>query len=496
MKFKKILFAFMSVLLGFIFCTNVGHTAVSAEETQVTFTLHKLLFENGDVPTEIQNDGLSNPFLTDQYEGLNDVTFAVYDVSDAYYTLRAAGKTMAEAQDVLASQGSAAGSKLDERITTTVDGEKGIVGFTLQGKDNKNRDAVYSFIETAAPENIVAEKATPLVAVLPIYDTSDHALREVALYPKNEQLAYTTPKLEKEISADKTDVELGETIPFTITTEIPVDVWEYTNYTVEDNAESPLSMVADSLKVTIDGQAVNEAITAQDISEHGFSLAFDPQVLNNYVGKEIKVTYAMIFNQVTKNSTIENDVTVTPGNHPKLHHEVQVKTGSKQFVKVDTADKTKKLAGAKFVVKNAAGEYLQRSTTADSWVTVSQVADNYQKENLFTLTSAADGSFAIYDLAYGTYQLEEVEAPDGYVLSDTTVAFKVNATSSEKEAAALDVVNQVKPTRPHAGVPPTGFLPQTGEAIKNNLHWIGLALISGVLLFVLYKRNKNKDAKN
>ncbi|MEA4830417.1 MAG: pilin N-terminal domain-containing protein, partial [Enterococcus thailandicus] len=60
-----------------------------AENTQanVQITLHKLLFPEGQLPTEQENSGEEGTLLQN-YRGLNDVDYQVFDVTDSFYQLR------------------------------------------------------------------------------------------------------------------------------------------------------------------------------------------------------------------------------------------------------------------------------------------------------------------------------------------------------------------------------------------------------------------------
>ena len=476
------------VLIGTFAFTPPQKT--SAAEQDVTITLHKLLFENGNVPDEIQNDGQTNPFLSNNYEGINGVTFAVYDISEVFYKLRNAGMTVEQAQQKLATDVSS-GEPLKSVVTASANNEAGRADFVLPLKNAAGQYAVYQFVETAHPDN-VKESAAPLVVVLPVYNASDQALTQIDLYPKNEQVPYTPPDVVKKISAKSKSFENGADIPYEISTTIPVDVWEYQTFTVSDTADEALTMNGEPT-IQIDGKTVATATSTLAVTEHGFTVNFDPQVLNDYLGKTITIRYTMHFAGKSDQNGYPNTVTVTPGTHPQISHEVLAKTGGKTFVKVDTNDTKKTLADAAFVVKNSDGKYLVRSIDGDTWVKSSKPATD---KSLYRLTSGDDGTFAINDLAYGKYQLVEVVAPKGYVLSTTAVNFTVDDSSFDT-TTALNVVNKktVPPTPLH-GVPITGILKhfsQTGEAVVKSLPYLGIMIIAGTVGIWFYKRKKNSS---
>ena len=122
-------------------------------------------FLKGQLPQEQINSGEGT--LLQAYRGLNDVTYHVYDVTDSFYQLREDGESVEAAQRKLAEQGPAAGSLIAEGKTEKIQGEDGLLSFTLAAKDSQQRDKVYLFVEAEAP-NVVKEKAGNLVVVLPV----------------------------------------------------------------------------------------------------------------------------------------------------------------------------------------------------------------------------------------------------------------------------------------------------------------------------------------
>lgn len=76
-------FVMMLMLLLPTIC-GVGQQVAVAETDTLTFTLHKLVFPENGMPDESQNDG--DERLKD-YDGLNGVTYDVYDVTTDFYRL-------------------------------------------------------------------------------------------------------------------------------------------------------------------------------------------------------------------------------------------------------------------------------------------------------------------------------------------------------------------------------------------------------------------------
>lgn len=184
-------------LIPFCLFSFPKENQAQSETRTVQFTLHKLLFENGKLPETQLNTGQEQTFLQN-YRGLNDVTFAAYDVTDAFYQLRRDGMSVEDAQQKIAAQGASTGNQIAEQVTQTVGNEDGIANFQLPIKDNQGRDSVYLFEEVKAPE-IVKEKAANLVVALPINDADNQELATIHLYPKNEENTYPAPPFEKRL---------------------------------------------------------------------------------------------------------------------------------------------------------------------------------------------------------------------------------------------------------------------------------------------------------
>lgn len=461
-----------------------GIQGVFADETtdNVQVTLHKLLFEDGNLPEVAQNNGKTNPFgptnpeLLD-FVGLNQVTFEVYDVTEAYYQLLKDGVKSSDAQKQLVNTDK--GTKVSEATTKTVAGEDGIATFSLPRKDAEGNFKVYRFVEVNAPKEYVdkAGMSDPLVLTLPIITDNENELTDIHLYPKNEQTPSDTPDLEKKVAANYSDFELGAMIPYEITTTIPYDVWTYNHYALEDKGNSALTFNEDSLKVTADGTTFSNY--TKKATAHGFTLDFTPADLKNYAGKKLKVTYTMTLKDANQEA-VENDVTLYPGDHDVIKDKTTIYTGGKQFVKVNRKQQNKTLADAKFVLRNNKGEYLLQKDGKNNWQKVSGNLTTAAK-NLTILTSNAKGLFEIKGLSYGSYELVELASPKGFVLSQEAVPFKVNEESFPEKGLPLKVVNEPE-EKPH------GRLPQTGEKIVKGFSYLGAGLIVLALGIYLYKK--------
>ncbi|WP_161526568.1 SpaH/EbpB family LPXTG-anchored major pilin [Enterococcus sp. JM9B] len=478
--------------------------SASASESQITFTLHKLLFENGELPDKLPNDGTNKPSMLQEAQGLNDVTFALYDVSEEFYDLRASGKSIEEGQQQLA-QTADSGKLIEEKVTATQNGEDGIAVFTAAAKEVQGRDAVYRFVETNAPSN-VDKKSDPLVVVLPVYSTDNQVLTNIHLYPKNEQVAYESPPLEKEIVGNHTNFEYGDSIPFNVSTKIPASIASFDSYTIKDTADSQLWLDAKSLKVTLDGKVTD--VFQVKTTEHGFRLTSSPKILANYSNQKVVISYQMTLKGNSDELSFDNTVELNLGKNSSMNGSAQIsaQTGGKQFIKVDRKQGTT-LANAHFVIRNEAGKYLAQTTGENHWV-------DKKTEDVTVLTSDKEGLFAIKGLAFGEYELIEIKAPDGYIINKGPVSFMVEKNSFDLEnPLPLEIVNEqentgktpdssdgsgvtTKPVTPGKTDKPgiTKYFPKTSEEVVRIFSIIGflLVLLAGAV-WIYKKKQQKKD---
>lgn len=511
MKPLKKIISFLLLLLLFPIIGGLKTVIADETEDQVQVTLHKLLFKEGNLPEITPNDGKNNPFgsLNSElmkFTGLNEVTFAVYDVTEAYYQLKKEGLTTMEAQSQLVN--TEKGSKLAEATTKTIAGEDGIAIFSLPKKDALGNFKAYRFVETNAPAEYVAQAgiSAPFVLILPIIKDNNQELTDLHLYPKNEQIPYEDPVLKKEVATDHKDFELGATIPYEITTPIPLDVWSYQSYRLEDKGNEALHFKEDSLKVTVEEKDFeNEKDYTLEATKQGFVLGFKPEKLKAYAGKELKVSYTMTLVKAEK-AAVENEVTLYPGNHEEIKAKTTIYTGGKQFLKVHRKKQDETLAGAKFVLRNDQGKYLLQKDEKNHWETITGDVVRAAK-NLTVFTSDEKGLFAVQGLAYGAYELVEIVAPKGFILSKEAVTFNVDEKSfPQADLAPLKVVNEPK-TNPVAAKPTTspskgktqgslsGKLPKTGEKIITGASYLGLVFML-LALGIYTKKQIEKRKKN
>lgn len=496
---KKIkVFALLATLFVGIF-SNLLASTVHAAEGDVTITLHKVKDYAGGT---ITNTG---EILPGDFNFLPGITFDAYDVTTEYYAAydeSVATKTVSEAiADAVAEvQGLAgvapSGKDPVDTQTTAADGSADFIlnpkSGTTTGTTPVPRDAVYLFVEQASDG--VTTIADNLVVSLPIYKqgTNDTVLTEIHLYPKN--ITKETP-FDKEITSQKngekqTDFSIGQTINYQLTTTIPADIAATKSVEVEGQPQAlklynvfkfvdtfksdQLSFINDAATFSV---AVAGGDTLTNVEDYTVTVATDAGTttvttaltaagidkLATHANKEITFDYQMKINSLqyvdtdivnTAKAIFGNDGTTGVGEwDDETEPDTEtVKTGGYKFVKVDVNNNAKTLEGAEFFVrksKEADAEYFVATADGGVWTTVESEATKY--------TTGTDGIVDVKGLEYGTYQLQETKAPEGYALPTGDAAyteFLVGENSyTTISATPLNIVNT-----------PKGFLPSTGGA--------------------------------
>lgn len=482
MKKQQVIYSLLFVC--FILFGTTSQIRAATTET-VTLSVHKLLFEDGQLPDLQTNGGVLSQEDLPAYRGLNGVTFSLYDVTDHYYSYVKKGLTKEQVRSKIAKQNPT--QYLTSGVTETQHAESGIVNFNVPkykaSGSYQGEYAVYLLIESHAPAT-VKERAAPLVVTLPVYQ-NDQEESTIHLYPKNEEIAYTKPPFEKQVLDKKNSYAYGDQVSYQITTTIPVDSWNYSTYQISDHADKGLVMKEGSLHVQVGEQKTIDYQSS--VEKNGFTIQISPKTLAEFSGEKMTITYEMsLGNAQIEQTDFTNTATLTPGNHPAIKTKTTVKSGRQTLTKVDLKNRKKTLAGAEFIVQNQKGQSLSRLDEKNKWLEVdkTQPVASLEKQ-VVILTSDTKGNFSINGLPDGTYQLHEIKAPTGYQRAETPVVFNIDAMFPSSEP--LSVINQKKNVR---------WFPKTNDSQQKGLIVLGILLIflaGGVMVFKWKeKRRRNK----
>ncbi len=329
----------------------------------------------------------------------------------------------------------------------------------------------YFFVETLAPGTYLLNQHPVIFKIVNdgVADAGGVATSGVVVRPTLQN--YKAPEVDKYITAHGTtsdSVGFNENATWIVEVNLPEDIATYSKLMVTDLLDPRLNFTG-LVSVTAEPGAValvnpTNYTFAPPPPAYGGPLMFNfnPSTL---AGKtKITITFTTKINELAvMGQAIPNKATITFNNGSNNDHNedsnvANVYTGGKKFMKVIENEAGAGLAGAKFVVKNGAGKYLQFTSPNDyAWVTnIAQATE---------ITSGADGTFEIKGLKYdvtvpqGTeYFLVETYAPAPYNLVLDPVSFYVNGTSYWTDpvvasvAAAPDkIINKAGPTIPQTG---------------------------------------------
>ena len=489
------------LVLPLLLSAVLGVANVSADSTDtVNVTLHKRVFNEGQVPANKTNTGdVDSSFGGTPLAG---VTFTAYDVTEHYLALRKGGQTAEEAtQAVQKDAVDKAPSYANQVGQDVTKGADGTVTFSNLASKDGDKDKVYLFVETNSPTDIT-QKADPIVLALPIYKTgsASEINTNIHVYPKNEKSTAITKDLNDK---SKTALEVtlgdskvynatfGQTFGYQLQIAVPWNIADKSTFNVVDTPNLGIDDDASTVQVAGLTKGTDykvEASAANDQNGKGFKINFDTSTaaVKAAAGNKLTITYdATLTNAAVPDKALNNKatlnidngtgVTSTPTQGPEIY------TGGINFVKKDKQS-LKTLAKAEFqlVKLNANGDKVAYATQASdgsyNWGTTADGATTY--------TSDSKGAISLKGLEYSTklsdgqsYALVETKAPEGYALLTAPVKFTVTQGSF----GASQLITNIK----------KGILPSTGGS------GIYLFLIIGALMmgaaYLWNKRNKKEQ---
>ena len=332
--------------------------------------------------------------------------------------------------------------------------------------------------------------------------------------PLNASVVAKADKYHTGKEADKTNVEVGDLVTYTVRTTVPYQE-------VKPNGDKLVTefKVSDTLtgaKFYLTGEAVKGTAAVNTITVNGTTVAgfekLDEQLNGNdkftldlmglvkddntYAGQEVVITYTakvLTFNEVSNGATSTQDPigTIT-----------RTYSGNATITKYDLGKKNK-LEGAQFVVyrKNANNKKEYAVIGNDGWITgqwIKETEDGKVPEGLGqTLTTSNEkgttyGTVTVKGLKVGDYYFQEVVAPDGYSINTNDVSFKMIATK-EKNTEVVNGVVAEKPDSIYMEDSTLAQLPSTG-GIGTTIFTIAgcLIMVAAAGLFFASRKRTNK----
>lgn len=332
--------------------------------------------------------------------------------------------------------------------------------------------------------------------------------------PLNASVVAKANKYHTGKEADKTNVEVGDLVTYTVRTTVPYQE-------VKPNGDKLVTefKVSDTLtgaKFYLTGEAVKGTAAVNTITVNGTTVAgfekLDEQLNGNdkftldlmglvkddntYAGQEVVITYTakvLTFNEVSNGATSTQDLigTIT-----------RTYSGNATITKYDLGKKNK-LEGAQFVVyrKNANNKKEYAVIGNDGWITgqwIKETEDGKVPEGLGqTLTTSNEkgttyGTVTVKGLKVGDYYFQEVVAPDGYSINTNDVSFKMIATK-EKNTEVVNGVVAENPDSIYMEDSTLAQLPSTG-GIGTTIFTIAgcLIMVAAAGLFFASRKRTNK----
>lgn len=324
--------------------------------------------------------------------------------------------------------------------------------------------------------------------------------KEVSTAIKNDQIKFTTPVVSEvnlKVSLNTKIDDKAEEVGFS--KEYPITLVK-ANVTESTTAQSSLGSSTVESTAASSSEATKES-TSGDVTNLGDA---DETTVDS-AKKEAEKKYEETGRPqtITRSAAVAESGSVTPGGEIPKANELVISNDIDNFldqisvevtgIGVDdytlNSKKGTKANYANIVILNEKGDYLSQEKTGFAWT------NKVTNQNVLKLISDKNGQFEIRGLAYGTYQLEEIKAPIGYVLSKEKISFKVSETSYDQKAGVLKVVNtQERRKIPKTKKPHTGIFPKTNDTFNSKLIWLGAFLVLMVVIgFVRNKKDKNEE---
>lgn len=363
---------------------------------------------------------------------------------------------------------------------------------------------LYLVEETFTPDGVVG--SAPFLVTIPITDPADDSnwIYDVHVYPKNSVVT-----IEKAVE-DTNDYVEGDKVEWIITSEIPEPTSstaeDITAYSVVDDLDSRLAVVAADVAVTLINPAVTLASTDYEVivgdnpattvveDDNTVSVVFTAAGLDTLEANRASQVQVTIGTTVLETGIIPNDATLFTSN-PYSNSKVDSNTvetcwGAVNITKVDADNNATPLAGAVFDLYSST---LTDPTLADLTLVVPSDAAKV------TITTDANGEASIDLLRCSdfednaalspvrTYYLVETTAPDGYELLAQPVPFTITYTDvSNYTPTSIGLDLQIENVKKF-------ILPLTGGSGTGLLYLVGFGLVIGGVVFLVIRRRGAKS---
>ena len=327
----------------------------------------------------------------------------------------------------------------------------------LKGKLDKN-PTKYKGYELTKQGNVASVSGLPLGYYF-VASTSGALCNLTTTNPTATIHDKTDMPFEK--TADQTDVEVGQTVNYTITGKVP-GYTGFTSYTykVSDTMSEGLTFNQNSIKVTVGGvDKTTDCTIEKNVGENANSFTVTIPVLDKEytIGAEIKVTYSAVVNKQAVAKISPNEARLTYSNDP--------------------------ITGATYTTTPTVVNVYSSKIVIDKWNDTDKKVEWVEEKpgitTACTVVTTDDNGAASFDgLANDTYYLVEIKAPAGYNQLTAPVEVKVEGGTAE---ANLTVTAKVENS---AGT----LLPSTGGMGTTVFYVLGAVLVLGAVVLLVTKK--------
>lgn len=378
---------------------------------------------------------------------------------------------------------------LDTSLAPAVTANGGVATFTDLAVGQ------YLITETNYPAGVTP--SAPFLVTVPLTDptNNDSWIYNVHVYPKNSNVGGPGGEDIDKTVTDAEDVQLGDTIDFTINAGIPNEEI-IDGYKIVDHLDENLSYVNNTTVTLSNGTEITEGThyTVQHV-DGTVTVEFTADglvVLADNYAAEVVVNIQTTVDVVGE---IENEALVYPNapsfeidpgepGGPTTTPPAVTKWGGLTLLKHGENDTSQGLAGAEFqVFTSAADARAQTNQVTLRGETTFSVDD----EGQLTLSGlrysdwANGATVAEGEEGYRSYWLVETKAPAGYELLAAPIKFEVTAETTD---AGIDLNVENVPSN-------AGFeLPMTGGNGTALLYGAGLLLVGGAVLMAVRSRRQ------
>ena len=323
---------------------------------------------------------------------------------------------------------------------------------------------------------------------------------------------------------NNSDYNVGDTIPYRVTVDIPENIAELKTFTLTDTPAHQ-TYVDGSLKIYSDPDLSSPILDTYTgtAAGSGWKIAFNPNdtELATYAGSKIYIAFNMTLDKGAvvgaggadrndnkikleySNKILPDTETGTPGTD-EITDEIIIYTFKIAVEKVDATDNTKKLQGVTFDLYRK----LKDSDTTGLENPVKGLTGRFEKVNKSAALMTDDnGEIFVSGLAKGTYYLVETKTKDGYNLLKAPVEVKIetsysltSTTKTETKDGKTTTTTTITNGTTDAGVFTTvvknskGFtLPTTGGIGTFVFTFAGIAMMAAAVILLITGKKKKAE---